>query len=63
MRYARIKPAGINTFMHVYNRTRPTRRRGHLWADRFKNTILENGLAEMRLAGANARLQAFFAPS
>ena len=21
MRYARIKPAGINTFMHVYNRT------------------------------------------
>ena len=28
-----------------YNRTRPVRRRGALWAGRFKNTILENGLA------------------
>jgi REP element-mobilizing transposase RayT len=28
-----------------FNRTRPARRRGALWADRFKNTVLENGLA------------------
>jgi len=28
-----------------FNRTRPRRRRGHLWANRFKNTVLENGLA------------------
>ncbi len=28
-----------------YNRTRPVRRRGSLWADRFKHTILESGKA------------------
>jgi len=28
-----------------YNRSRPVRRRGSLWADRFKNTILESGFA------------------
>ena len=28
-----------------FNRTRRSRRRGHLWADRFKNTVLENGVA------------------
>ena len=28
-----------------FNRTRSVRRRGALWAGRFKNTILENGLA------------------
>ena len=28
-----------------YNRTRPKRRRGRLWADRFKNTILQSGEA------------------
>jgi len=28
-----------------FNRTRPRRRRGHLWAARFKNTVLEYGLA------------------
>ena len=32
-------------FSRWFNRTRPVRRRGHLWAERFKNTILENGLA------------------
>ena len=32
-------------FTRWFNRTRPIRRRGHLWADRFKNTVLENGLA------------------
>lgn len=32
-------------FTRWFNRTRPTRRRGHLWAERFKNTVLENGLA------------------
>ena len=32
-------------FTRWFNRTRPVRRRGHLWADRFKNTVLENGLA------------------
>ena len=32
-------------FTHWFNRTRPVRRRGHLWGDRFKNTVLENGLA------------------
>lgn len=28
-----------------YNRTRPLRRRGSLWADRFKHTLLESGSA------------------
>lgn len=28
-----------------FNRSRPVRRRGSLWADRYKNTILEDGLA------------------
>lgn len=28
-----------------YNRSQPVRRRGSLWADRFKNTILEDGTA------------------
>ena len=28
-----------------FNRTRTVRRRGHLWAGRFKNTVLEEGLA------------------
>ena len=28
-----------------FNRTRPARRRGHLWAERFKSTVLESGLA------------------
>lgn len=28
-----------------YNRTRPVRRRGPLWAGRFKNTVLETGAA------------------
>ena len=28
-----------------YNRNQPVRRRGPLWADRFKNTVLENGAA------------------
>ncbi len=28
-----------------YNRTNPVRRRGSLWADRFKHTVLENGPA------------------
>ena len=32
-------------FTRWYNRTRRARRRGHLWAERFKNTILEDGLA------------------
>ena len=32
-------------FTRWFNRTRPRRRKGHLWAERFKNTILENGLA------------------
>jgi len=32
-------------FTRWFNRTRPVRRRGHLWADRFKNTVLESGLA------------------
>jgi hypothetical protein len=32
-------------FTRWYNRTRPRRRRGHLWAERFKSTILEGGLA------------------
>jgi len=32
-------------FTRWYNRTRLRRRRGHLWADRFKNTVLECGLA------------------
>ena len=28
-----------------YNRSRPERRRGSLWADRFKHTLLESGVA------------------
>lgn len=32
-------------FSRWFNRTRPVRRRGHLWAERFKNTVLEGGLA------------------
>lgn len=32
-------------FTRWFNRTRSRRRRGHLWAERFKNTILEDGLA------------------
>ena len=32
-------------FTAWYNRTRPTRRRGRLWADRFKNVILEGETA------------------
>lgn len=32
-------------FTRWFNRTRPRRRRGHLWAGRFKNTLLEGGLA------------------
>jgi hypothetical protein len=32
-------------FTRWFNRTRPRPRRGHLWAERFKNTVLENGLA------------------
>jgi putative transposase len=33
------------SFTCWFNRTRPRRRRGVLWADRFKNTILEKGMA------------------
>lgn len=32
-------------FSSWYNRTRPDRRRGSLWADRFKHTILEDNAA------------------
>jgi len=32
-------------FARWFNRTRPIRRHGSLWGGRFKNTILENGLA------------------
>ena len=32
-------------FTAWYNRTRPVRRRGSLWADRFKHTLLESGAA------------------
>ena len=32
-------------FTRWFNRTRPVRRRGHLWAERLKSTLLENGLA------------------
>jgi REP element-mobilizing transposase RayT len=32
-------------FTMWYNRSRPLRRRGSLWADRFKHTILEGGAA------------------
>jgi len=32
-------------FTRWFNRTRPVRRHGSLWGGRFKNTILENGLA------------------
>ena len=35
-------------FTTWYNRTRPARRRGPLWADRFKNTLLETGEALWR---------------
>ena len=43
----------ISWFMHDleyqfsawFNRTRSVRRRGHLWADRFKHTLLEEGVA------------------
>jgi REP element-mobilizing transposase RayT len=35
-------------FTMWYNRTRPVRRRGKLWADRFKNTLLEAGLPVWR---------------
>ena len=32
-------------FTRWYNRTRPVQRRGSLWADRFKHTLLESGTA------------------
>lgn len=32
-------------FTAWYNRSKPLRRRGSLWADRYKNTILESGVA------------------
>ena len=32
-------------FTAWYNRTRPVRRRGSLWADRFKHSLLESGAA------------------
>ena len=32
-------------FSRWWNKTRPVRRRGHLWGDRFKNTVLESGVA------------------
>lgn len=32
-------------FTSWYNRTRPIRRRGSLWADRFKHSLLESGTA------------------
>jgi REP element-mobilizing transposase RayT len=32
-------------FTRWFNRTRPVRRRGHLWQERFKNTIMEEGLS------------------
>lgn len=32
-------------FTRWFNRTRPIRRRGHLWAERFKNTLLQDGWA------------------
>ncbi len=35
-------------FTTWYNRTRPVRRRGPLWADRFKNTLIESGEALWR---------------
>jgi hypothetical protein len=39
----------MSHFQHLctawYNRTRPVRRRGPLWAGRFKNTVLEPGRA------------------
>jgi len=39
----------IQQFFTVwYNRSRPERRRGPLWADRFKNTLLESGEAVWR---------------
>jgi hypothetical protein len=45
MRYPRLKPTGRDVCYHVYNRTRPARRRGALWAGRFKHTLLEEGVA------------------
>ena len=33
------------SFTRWFNRTRPVRRKGHLWGDRFKNTVLEDGRA------------------
>jgi putative transposase len=35
-------------FTGWYNRTRPVRRRGSLWADRFKHSLLESGTAVWR---------------
>ena len=35
-------------FTNWYNQTRPIRRRGTLWASRFKNTVLEHGPAVYR---------------
>ncbi len=32
-------------FTRWFNRTRPILRRGHLWQERFKSTILESGLS------------------
>jgi REP element-mobilizing transposase RayT len=32
-------------FTRWFNRTRPVRRRGHLWQERFRNTVLEGGLS------------------
>ena len=32
-------------FIKLLRRTRPCRRRGSLWASRFKNVVLESGLA------------------
>ncbi|NOY81630.1 MAG: hypothetical protein GXP31_11600 [Kiritimatiellaeota bacterium] len=49
----RARMRDISKFIHDlqqrytcwYNRTRPERRRGRLWADRYKNVILETGEA------------------
>ncbi len=35
-------------FASWFNRTRPIRRRGSLWADRFENVVLEKGIAVWR---------------
>lgn len=41
-----MSPTSIqHLFTAWYNRSRAIRRRGSLWADRFKNTILESGFA------------------